>query len=130
MIPPSKDLVVSAHMQATTIKRGGNPVIVLELQDTTSAPLFVPHPTETTSAVTLRVTLPSAEVRVIYSAPLDPAAGPRFGNVQLMPGKAEPFEMELGPSLVFDHPGPYTVALEYPWKPGQVWTSTLHFVVQ
>jgi hypothetical protein len=130
MMPPSQDLVVNAHMQEATIKRGGNPSIVFELQNRTQAPLVVPHPTVATAAVTLRVTLPSGDVRVIYSAPRLPGVPPHPGNVQLVPGRVDRFATYLGSSLTFEQPGPYTVGLEYPWRTGQVWTSTLHFVVQ
>jgi hypothetical protein len=130
MTPPSQDLVVRAHMQGATIKRGGDPVIVFDLEAKTPAPLVVPHPTQTTAAVTLRVTLPSGDVRVIYSAPRLPGVAPQLGNVRVLPGRVESFETHLGSSLKFDQAGPYTIALEYPWRPGQVWTGTLHFVVQ
>ena len=130
MMPPSSDLVVRAHMQDPTVKRGGNPSIVFELENKTQAPLIVPHPTAATAAVTLRVTVPSGDVRVIYSAPRLPGVPPRAANTQLVPGRVDRFATYLGPSLPFDQPGSYTVDVEYPWRPGQVWTATLHFVVQ
>ena len=129
--PQSTPIDIRADLRAATIRHGESATLVLTLTNLTQSPLFVPHPIVATGAVTLRVRLPSGEERSVTSAASFPGVPPRRANARLLPGTPQAFGIDLRALVALDPPGAYSVVVEYPWKPGETWTSSpLAFVVR